>query len=147
MGNAFHKEMHMIKLNSSLLFYKETQVKIICCLHLSHRGKPRWVGSTQNGLWGWEKRTLLPCCLAQYFCVISKNLSCRYITINAQRCSVQWAMFIAVWFAILKSWNRSTLLSEGNWLRSTLWNTMQLWKRKVDLYVFTDKKRWPEYFI
>lgn len=34
-------------------------------------------------------------------------------------------MLIAVWFAILKSWNQAKFLSEGKWLSSTQWNTMQ----------------------
>ena len=44
----------------------------------------------------------LPRCWAQSFCVISRNLSYRFINISAQRCSVRWVMLLAVWFVTEK---------------------------------------------
>lgn len=78
------------------------------------------------------------------FCVISRNFSCRCIDISAQRCSIQWAVLIAVWFVILKSGSQWKFPSEGQWLRSTQWNPMPPWKIVKERNIY-DKKRWPEY--
>lgn len=87
----------------------------------------------------WEKRMLLPCCLIQYFCVVSRNLYCRYTNISAQKCSLQWAMLIAVWFAVLKSLESSALLSEGNWWEVLMEYYATMEKLEVDLYILTRK--------
>lgn len=47
-------------------------------------------------------------------------------------CSLQYGLQ-------LKSWTQSKFLSEGNWLRSTQWNTMQPPKNKVNFYILTSR--------